>query len=76
MTVTHDNVRKEFSIPVDVPYYSDTGQYMEVKYRIYASELRMEFYFKLLQLFCRSRKNVVGIHCYGKFMLVVKVHIV
>ena len=42
------NVRKEFTVLLDVPYYSDVGRYMEVKYRIYASELRMEFYFQLL----------------------------
>ena len=35
------NVRKEFSITLDVPYYSDVGRYMEVKYCIYTSELKM-----------------------------------
>ena len=39
------NVRKEFTVPSDVPYYTDVGRYMEAKYRVYASELRMEFYF-------------------------------
>ena len=67
------NVRKEFTVPVDIPYYSDVGRYMEVKYRIYASELRMEFYFQLLQFFCRAGETIIGIHCGGKFMLAAKV---
>ena len=67
------NVRKEFTAPLDVPYYSDVGHYMEVKYRIHASELRMEFYFQLLQFFCRAGKTIIGIHCGGKFMLAAKV---
>ena len=67
------NVRKEFTVPLDVSYYSDVGHYMEVKYRIYASELRMEFYFQLLQFFCRVGETIIGIHCGGKFMLAAKV---
>ena len=67
------NVRKEFTVPVDVPYYSDVGHYIEVKYRIYASELRMEFYCQLLQFFCRAGETIIGIHCGGKFMLATKV---
>ena len=31
------NVRKEFTVPSDVPYYIDVGRYMEAKYRVYAS---------------------------------------
>ena len=67
------NVRKEFTVPLDVPYYLDVGRYMEVKYRIYASELRMEFYFQLLQFFCRAGETIIDIHCGGKFMLAAKV---
>ena len=67
------NVRKEFTVPLDVPYYSDVGRYIEVTYRIYASELRMEIYFQLLQFFFRAGETIIGIHCGGKFMLVAKV---
>ena len=67
------NVRKEFTVLLDVSYYSNVGHYMEVKYRIYASELRMEFYFQLLQIFCRAGETIIGIHCGGKFMLAAKV---
>ena len=67
------NVRREFTIPSDVPYYTDFGRYMEAKYCVYASELRMEFYFELLNLFCRVGENIIGIHSGAKFMLVAKV---
>ena len=67
------NVRKEFTVPLDVPYYSDVGRYNEVKYRVYATELRLEFYFELLSLFYRANENVIGIHCGSKFMLAAKV---
>ena len=67
------NVRKEFTVPLDVPYYSDVGRYNEVKYQMYATELRLEFYFELLNLICRANENVIGIHCGSKFMLIAKV---
>ena len=36
-------------------------------------KLKMEFYFKLLNLFCKARKNIIGIHCGAKYMLVAKI---
>ena len=66
-------MRKEFTVPLDVPYYSNVGRYNEVTYRVYATELRLEFYFELLSLFCRANENVIGIHCGSKFMLTAKV---
>ena len=72
-SLLRQNVRKEFTIPSDVPYYTDVGRYMEAKYRVYASELRMEFYFELLNLFCRAGENIIGIHSGAKFMLAAKV---
>ena len=68
------NVRKEFTVPSDVPYYTDVGRYMEAKYHVYANELRMEFYFELLNLFCRAGENIIGIHSGAKFMLAEKVN--
>ena len=68
----HQNVRKEFTIPSDIPYYMDVGRYMEAKYRVYAYKLRMEFYFELLNLFCRARENIIGIYSVAKFMLAAK----
>ena len=67
------NVRKEFTVLSDVPYYTDVEWYMEAKYRLYASDLRIEFYFKMLNLFCRAGENIIGIHTGAKFMLAAKV---
>ena len=67
------NVRKEFTVPLDVPYYLDVGRYNEVKYLVYATELRLEFYFELLNLFYKANENIIGIHCGSKFMLAAKV---
>ena len=67
------NMMKEFTVPVDVSYYSNIGRYMEVKYHIYASELQMEFYFELLNLFYKANENIIGIHYNAKFMLTAKV---
>ena len=70
-------MKKEFTVPSDVPYYLDVGcWYMEVKYRMYANMLKMEFYFELFNLFYRVGKIIIGIHCNAKFMLVVKVRLV
>ena len=39
MTRLRGNMRREFMVPSEIPYYSDFGQYMEVKYWVYASQL-------------------------------------
>ena len=67
------NVKAEFAVPSDVPYYSEVGRYNEVKYRVKSSELRMEFYLEIMKLFCRAGENFVGIHCNSKCLLVAKV---
>ena len=67
------NVKAEFAIPSDVPYYSEVGRYNEVKYRVEPGELRMEFYLEIMKLFYRAGKNFVGIHCGSKCLLAAKV---
>ena len=67
------NVKAEFAVPSDVPYYSKVERYNEVKYRVEPSELRMEFYLEIMKLFCRAGENFVGIHCGSKCLLVAKV---
>ena len=47
------NMKAEFSVPSDVPYYLEVGRYNEVKYRVEPSELKMEFYLEIMKLFCR-----------------------
>ena len=47
------NVKAEFAVPSDVPYYLEVGRYNEVKYRVEPGELRMEFYLEIMKLFYR-----------------------
>ena len=67
------NVKAEFAVPSDVPYYSEVGRYNEVKYQVEPSELRMEFYLEIMKLFCRAGENFVNIHCGSKCLLAAKV---
>ena len=66
-------MKPEFAVPSDVPYYLEVGRYNEVKYRVEPNELRMEFYLKIMKLFCRARENFIGIHCGSKCLLGAKV---
>ena len=67
------NVKAEFSVPSDVPYYLEVGRYNEVKYRVERNKLRMEFYHEIMKLFYRAGENFVGIHCGSKCLLAAKV---
>ena len=67
------NVKAEFAVPSDVPYYSEVGRYNELKYRVEPSKLRMEFYLEIMRLFCRAGENFVEIHCGSKCLLAAKV---
>ena len=67
------NVKAEFAVPSDVPYYSKVERYNEVKYRVEPSELRMEFYLEIMKLFCRAGENFVDIHYGSKCLLAAKV---
>ena len=51
------NVKAEFAVPSDVPYYSEVGRYNEVKYRVEPSELRMEFYLEIMSCSTRLGKT-------------------
>ena len=67
------NVKAEFAVPSDVPYYSEVERYNEVKYQVEPRELKMEFYLEIMKLFCRAGENFVGIHCGSKCLLAAKV---
>jgi hypothetical protein len=67
-------IKKEYRA-ADVPYYSESRKYMEAKYRLHNSELRMEFYFELLQTFCYPGKNFLSILSGSKCMLAARVSI-
>jgi hypothetical protein len=58
-------IPKEFDVP-DIPKWSKAGLYNELEYRIYSTELRMEFYLQILDLFCITRQNVLSIFAGGK----------
>jgi hypothetical protein len=53
-------IRVEYRAP-NIPYYIEAGKYQEMKYRLCASELRMEFYLDLLFYFCRPGDKLLGI---------------
>ena len=67
------NVKAEFAVRSDVPYYSEVGRYNEVKYRVEPNELKMEFYLEIMKLFCRTGENFVSIHYGSKCLLAAKV---
>ena len=67
------NVKAEFVVLSDVPYYSEVGRYNEVKYQVEPSELEMEFYLEIMKLFCWTGENFVGIHYGSKCLLAAKV---
>ena len=66
-------MKTEFTVPNDLPYYSDVGRYNEVKYYMYSGELRMEFYLEVIKLFCQAGESFLGIHCGAKCLLAAKV---
>jgi hypothetical protein len=65
-------IKKEYRA-ANVPYYSESGKYLEAKYRLHNSKLRMEFYFELLQTFCSSGENFLSILSGSKCMLAARV---
>ena len=66
-------VKAEFVVPSDIFYYSNVRRYNKAKYRMYSSELRMEFYLELMKLFCRAGENFPNIHCGTKCLLTANV---
>ena len=54
-------------------YYTDPSKNNEGKYRLHATELRMEFYLNILQSFAYRGDNVIGIYVGSKCMIAAKV---
>jgi hypothetical protein len=65
-------IRSKYGAP-DIPYYTDNGKYSELKYRLRASELRMEFYLDLLHDLCRPRDSFLGVYSGSKCLVAAKV---
>ena len=54
------NIPATFQAP-DTPMYTKPRKYQELQYRIQATELQMEFYLHLFELFCRARDTVYNV---------------
>lgn len=70
------NVRekvKSFYQALDIPYYISPKKFDECKWRISDSELRMEFYFEILNVFTEPGDAVLGVLTGTKFMLACQV---
>ena len=55
--------KAKFNIPavfqaLDIPVYTKPRKYQELQYRFQTTELRMEFYLHLFELFCRAGDTV------------------
>jgi hypothetical protein len=65
-------IRSEYRTP-DIPYYTDSGKYSKLKYRLRANELRMEFYLDLLHDLCRPGDSFLGVYSGSKCLVAAKV---
>jgi len=54
-------------------YYNEWWKHTEAKYRVNRLEVCMGFYLDILQSFCVTGENVIGIYLGAKFMLAAKV---
>ena len=57
----------------NIPYYTDSGKYSELKYRLCANELRMEIYLDLLHDLCRRGDRFMGVYSGSKYLIATKV---
>jgi hypothetical protein len=62
--------------PNRLAYYVEAGKYQEMKYRLCASELRMEFYLDLLFDLYRPGDRLFGIFTGSKCLVATKVCII
>jgi hypothetical protein len=65
-------IQSEYRAP-DISYYTDSGKYSELKYRLSTSELRMEFYLDLLHDLCRPGDSFLGVYSGSKCLIAAKV---
>jgi len=56
----------------DTLYYTDWWKNTMAKYRVHKSELHMELYLYILQSFCITRENIIGVYLGAKFMIAKK----
>jgi hypothetical protein len=65
-------IRSKYRAP-EIPYYTDSGKYSELKYRLSANELRMEFYLDLLHDLCCLGDSFLGVYSGSKCLVATKV---
>jgi hypothetical protein len=65
-------IRGEYRAP-DIPYYVEAGKYQEMKYRLCASELCMEFYLDLLFDLYRPGERILGVFTSSKCLVATQV---
>ena len=65
-----------YTTPQTCVYYTDPSKNNEGKWRLRPTELRMEFYVKILQDFAAASENILAVFTGRKFMLVGKVNII
>ena len=70
-----DLVKTKYDTPPNCVYYLDMTKNTKAKWRIEATELRMEFYLDILRDFAKSEENVLGIYSGAKFMIAAKVRL-
>ena len=63
----HVEIRPDFFLPESLVYTKPHG-YNELEYRVYNTELRMEFYLWLVRKFCRPRGALLSIFGGGKII--------
>ena len=61
------SIPRRFEVPA-VSKWSKAGAVNELEYRIYDTELRMEFYLGLIDLFYDAREEVYSVYAGGKFL--------
>ena len=64
-----------YTTPQTCVYYTDPSKNNEGKWRLRPTELRMEFYLKILQDFAAAFENILAVFTGRKFMLAAKVKI-
>jgi hypothetical protein len=65
-------IRSEYRA-LDIPYYTDSEKYLELKYRLRTNKLRMEFYLDLLHDLCLPGDNFLGMYSGSKCLVAAKV---
>jgi hypothetical protein len=60
-------IPKAFAAP-QTTVYTKPRKYNELEYRIDTSELRMEFYLRVLEMFCKPGDNMISVFGSGKVL--------